>query len=122
MKDIENLELRIAKFLRAGVLAASVLLALSWLSQIQFQENPFLAFRNYESASLETLIENAWSARNWGLLAGFAGLFVLISLPGLRVLLTFIIFIKEKEYPMALIAAFVLCVLLISAGLGLELH
>lgn len=122
MKDIESLELSIAKFLRAGVLVSSVLLGLCWASRIQFEENPFLAFQNYEKLSLGILWTNAWESGDWGLIAGFAGLFVLISLPALRVLLTLVIFLKEREYRLAGLAAFVLAVLLISASLGLELH
>ena len=66
-------------------------------------------------------IAHAWSRRNIPELLAQAGLIALISLPFLRVLMTAVLFIKQKDFALAAVAGFVLMVLIISCLLGLEL-
>ena len=120
-QELYNLELFISKMLRLGVLVSGALLLIGWMTQIQFTENPFLAFHEYHALPLSQFLGQLWAAGDWGMLVSFAGLFVLISLPLLRVLLTAILFLRQGERKLALIAAFVLIMLLISFSLGIEI-
>jgi uncharacterized membrane protein len=54
------------------------------------------------------------------MLLSYAGLIALISLPVLRVLLTMILFLKQKEYILAVVAALVLIGLFVSFTFGME--
>lgn len=116
-----SLELKISKFLRVGVLVAGGFLAAGWLLQIQFTENPFLAFAHYQSVSLAESLQTAAQERNFPQLISYMGLFVLIALPVTRVFLTAVLFLRRREFAMAFIAAFVLLVLAVSMMLGWEL-
>lgn len=119
--ELERLELKIAKLLRYGVIVAGVLIFIGWMLDIQFEGNPLLAYHTYESTALQTQLHFAWLTGNHAELVGFAGLFILISLPILRVLLTAILFTKQKDYWLAGIAYFVFIAIAVSCALGLEL-
>lgn len=116
-----SLELKISKLLRWGVLAAGLLMALGWISLLDFSQNPLAAFHDYKGEPLTESLETALQNQQWGLLAAYAGLIVLISLPLLRVLMTAILFIKQKEKTLAAIAFFVFAILILSFSLGIEL-
>lgn len=121
MNDIEALELKIAKFLRVGVLLAGALILIGWGLNFQWSENPFARFEVYSHAQLSDLLEVYWMDQNWGVLISYVGLFALISLPIIRVLLTMILFVKQKEHTLAMVALFVLAGLITSFALGIEL-
>jgi uncharacterized membrane protein len=121
MNEIENLELKISKFLRVGVIFAGTLMLIGWVSQIRLDVNPFFHYQIYDSIPLSELIKFHIYRENWGVLLSYAGLGALISLPLIRVFLTAIIFLKQKEFALAMIAAVVLIGLLISMSLGIEL-
>ena len=113
-----SLELFIAKFLRYGVFFAAALLFIGWMLQIDFQHDTFAAFSTYKNTPLNQTLANLMSAKSYGLLISYLGLVVLISLPVLRVLLTAIAFVFERDYLLAAIAGVVLCGLLYSFVLG----
>lgn len=120
-ESLYSLELRIAKLLRTGVLIAGVLIFIGWMTLIQLQGDPFTSFQVYEEVSLRSQVSKVLSEGKWGSVVCYVGLFVLVSLPSLRVLLTAILFVKRREYLLAAIAAFVLAVLAASFSLGIEL-
>lgn len=116
-----TLEIFIAKFLRYGVLAAGVLMLVGWLSQINFAGDTFAAFRVYQETRLTEHLRVAIENRNIGLLISYAGLFLLILLPFSRVLMTFAVFVKKRDYILAAVSALVLLGLCLSFALGFEI-
>ena len=120
-QKLEALELKIAKLLRLGVIIAGFLMLIGWLMQVQFDSNPFLAFRQYVNIPLFVGVANDWQTSNWAALISYAGLLVLISLPILRVLMTAILFTKQGEKVLASVAFFVFTAIIVSCCLGFEL-
>jgi uncharacterized membrane protein len=121
MNDLESLEIKISKFLRFGVLFAGFFILVGWLLNFQWSGNPFAGFESYDHIQFSDLALVYYRNQNWGVLICYVGLFLLISLPIIRVLLTAILFLKQKEFILAGIALFVLSGLLISFTLGIEL-
>ncbi len=115
-----KLELRISKLLRAGVLVAGLFMFIGWMAQLSADPHPFAAFAQYRRVPLMDSLENAYITGNWGMLTSYAGLFLLVGLPSVRVLLTAILFLRQKEYRLAAIALFVLLALILSFSLGIE--
>ncbi len=116
-----NLELKISALLRWGVLVAGALMLIGWASLLDFTQNPLAAFHDYKSESLHDSVQQAFTNHQWGLLTAYAGLVVLISLPLLRVLMTAVLFVKQKEKTLAAIAFIVFATLILSFSLGIEL-
>lgn len=121
MDQLESLELKISHFLRWGVLLAGFFMLVGWLNHLFTLPDTFLAFKVYTPAPLEDSLRLALEQRSWGLLASYLGMMILISLPIIRVFLTAFLFLKQKEYLLASIAALVLLALIISFSLGIEL-
>lgn len=119
--EVMKLELKISHLLRWGVLLAGVFLLLGWVRLLDFSQNPLLAFHDYHEQNLRESLHLALEQRQWGLLTAYVGLGLLISLPLLRVLMTGILFLKEKERLLAALAFFVFFLLVLSFSLGIEL-
>jgi uncharacterized membrane protein len=116
--DLIRLEVRISIFLRYGVLTAAALLALGW-TFLRPTDGAFLsAFSSYHPAPLATVLSDAWQTSDWGMLVSYSGLIVLISLPILRVLMTAVLFWRQNERTMALLATMVLLSLIGGFFLG----
>ncbi len=120
-KDVYALEMFIAKFLRYGVLLAGLLMLCGWLTQISFTADAFAPFHTYHDSPLFRTIGELIEQQRWGLLTAYAGMTVLISLPLLRVLMTFAVFVKKRDYTLAAVSAVVLFGLGLSIALGFEL-
>ena len=116
-----TLELFIAMFLRYGVLLAGILLFIGWMSLIDFHHNAFEAFATYREAPLADTLSQIITNHYWGMLIAYLGLGVLISLPLLRVALTAIVFIVDRDYTLAACALLVLAGLLLSFTLGFQI-
>lgn len=121
MNDIESLELKIAKFLRVGVIVAGIIMFAGWMAQFKLTGDPFFNFQTYDHIPLQNMIAIHIRNQQWGILLSYAGLAALISLPIIRVLLTAILFLKQKEFLLAFIAMTVLLGLVFSMSLGIEL-
>ena len=121
MKPLDGLELKIAWFLRIGVIAAGVILLSGWLTKFKLNGNPFFNFQTYDQIYLTDLIQFHLKNKDWGVLLSYAGLVILILLPFIRVLLTSYLFIRQGEYRLALIAVAVLLGLIISMSLGINI-
>lgn len=121
MKNL-SLESKISQLLRWGVIHAEILLLLGWISFFDFNQNPLLKFQDYKSESLLKSLSFALQNHQWGLLMAYAGLAVLISLPILRVLMTGILFAKQKSHILALASFLVFAILLFSFTLGIEIE
>ena len=92
-----------------------------WMSQISFTRNVFLEFQTYHDARLFQVLSEALRDQRWGTLITYTGMVILISLPLLRVLMTFAVFLKTRDYKMAGLSALVLLGLAVSLLLGFEL-
>ncbi len=119
-ENIEDLEYRIAKFLRYGVILAGIVILSGWLTLFKFS-NTFYTFKFYDKLPLIDIIPFHIYRGNWGILLAYLGLIILISLPLIRVVLTAVLFIKQKEYTLATIAIIVSISLIFSMLLGIEL-
>ena len=120
-EDIETLELKISKFLRLGVLCAAIFMLIGWILQFHWYGNPFFHFEIYDQVSFSHQLIFHYQRGHWGHLLSFFGLIILISLPLIRVLLTAILFLRQKERALAFIAFLVLMGLMVSFTFGIEL-
>jgi uncharacterized membrane protein len=119
--NIEELEFRIAKFLRSGVIVAAVIIAVGWILTFKAEPEPFSSLKTYQQIDVFTQMELAFMDQNLGRLISYLGLIVLISLPVIRVIFSTFLFIKQKEFIMATIGSIVLLGLCLSFSFGIEL-
>lgn len=118
---LRRLELRICRLLRAGVALVALLLAGGWAGMLWEKGQTLGTFSSYRTRPLPQELAQALREGNAAVLAAYAGLALLISLPVLRVLLCAALFLKRRERLMATLAFLVLGALLGSLFLGLEL-
>ncbi|WP_413583513.1 DUF1634 domain-containing protein [Bdellovibrio sp. HCB288] len=118
---LHDLELRISKMLRSGVYVAGMLMTVGWLWGWIKNGDTLGSFTRYESRSLYETLNWAVITHDQPLIIGFAGLAVLVSLPIIRVFLTGVLFIKQKDYILAVMAFSVFVCLIASFFLGIEL-
>lgn len=116
------LELTIAKFLRYGVVACGTLIAVGWLMNISWERNPFTIYRDYDPIPFWKLVSHYTRTGNYGAIICYMGLASLVTLPVLRVFLTGVLFLKQKERSLAAIAFFVFTLLVISFLLGMTVE
>lgn len=118
MNELERMELKISKFLRIGVIISGAIITLGWAMSFQADYDPFENLKTYHQISLIDSFQIQFMLENWGRLIVYFGLMILISLPVLRVLLSVVLFVKQKEKKMAFIGAIVLLGLILSFSLG----
>jgi len=122
MKDgVYDLELRIAKLLRTGVVLAGLMLALGWILMLVHDEPSQRDLSHFAPVPLMSALPLAYLSRDWGRLVANAGLVVLVTLPLVRVLLTALLFWKNRERKLAWIALLVFSALVGSFLLGIEI-
>jgi len=119
--QLEALEIKTSKFLRAGVVVAGILIAIGWIGNWNSSTDPLFTFKTYDQISLFDILRLHIRNGDWSVLICYSGLATLISLPLIRVLLTMVLFIKQKEIILATISFAVLLGLLISMALGIDL-
>lgn len=113
-----ELELLIAKFLRIGVFFCGALIATGWLMNLNWDSDPFFIYRDYDPIPFWELVHFYIRTKNIGGIISFVGLAGLVSLPVWRVFLTGVLFMKQKERNLAVIAFIVFTLLVISFLLG----
>lgn len=118
--NLETMELKIAKFLRAGVVVSGLTMLAGWMWSFKIDGDPFANLQVYSSLTFVQSIKVCLLMRNWGRLLVYFGLIILISLPIIRVILSTYLFVKQKEKEMALVGAIVLVGLILSFSLGVE--
>lgn len=122
----DELDIKIAKALRIGVLLAGGLILLGWLSQVSWvnlterSDVVFEKFRIYENLPLVSVLETLVQNGQWGIVTSYIGLAILIALPALRVFMTFVSFVIHRDFAIAIMAALVFLSLLVSFSLGLR--
>lgn len=119
--SLHELELKISHLLRAGVLFAGMLLLVGWLWMWAQGGDVLGSYSEYKPQSLSESIQWALIMNDRALLLSFAGLGVLVTLPLVRVLMTGILFVKQKDYRLAIMAFAVFIALVASFFLGIEI-
>lgn len=119
--ELINLELKISKFLRLGVIVSGIFMIVGWILESFKSESSFEKLKSYNPIDFVDSFHFAYLNSDWASLLTYIGLIVLISLPTIRVLLTAVLFIKQKDIPMALLAIFVFSTLIASLVLGFEI-
>lgn len=119
--SLHALELRISYLLRYGVLLAGLFLFIGWMVSLVTHGDLLSTFSVYTPVSLPETTRIALAANDWGKLTALFGLGLLVTLPVVRVLLTGFLFLKEKDYLLAVLAFVVFAVLIASFSLGIEL-
>lgn len=118
---LHALELKISKMLRSGVYIAGALMTVGWIWQ-WFNEGDTLSnFQTYEPKSLYETLHWAVVMQNRPLLISMAGLAILVLLPITRVFLTGVLFVKQKDRVLAVMAFAVFTCLVASFFLGIDL-
>ena len=121
MKTMMELEIKIARFLRWGVMTAGGLMLLGWVLAFTLNTDPFFVYQTYDPLPLKEIWRSYYATGQWGQLLSLMGLCALILLPVVRVMLTTWLFIKQRDRLLAFIAFVVLLCLTISFSLGVEL-
>lgn len=118
MNELERMELKISKFLRAGVVVSGLIIAIGWIWSFKSSADHFTPLKTYQPLNLIDSLEISFMLEYWGRMLSYFGLMILISLPVIRVVLSTLLFIKQKERAMAFIGTMVMIGLLISFSLG----
>lgn len=118
---LHDLELRISKMLRSGVYIAGLLMLIGWLWKWYNDGDTLATFQTYEPKSLLETLQWAVVTQDRAMLIAMSGLAVLVLLPITRVFLTGILFVKQKDRILALMAFAVFFCLIASFFLGIEL-
>lgn len=117
-QNLYDLEILISKILRYGVMVAGALIFAGWIGQFQLHGDPFAAFRSYHHEPLRETFAAALRDGSWSYLVCYVGLLVLVALPFTRVVMTMVLFFKQKDYILAGVSLFVCLALLVSFMLG----
>lgn len=120
-KTLNRLEYRISQLLRSGVLFAGIFLLVGWLWMWWKGEQSLSSLAEYQPTSLFENLQWALLMQDRAMLISYTGLIVLVSLPVVRVFLTGILFIRQKENKLALMAFTVFIILIGSFFLGIDL-
>lgn len=120
-QELLDLELKISKFLRMGVVVSGFFMIVGWIFETLKSENSLDKIKTYNPMALADSFQLAYSSGDWATILTYIGLIILVSLPIIRVLLTAVLFIKQKDTPMAALAIFVFLILMTSLMLGFEL-
>ena len=119
--DQYDLEITIAKVLRYGVLLAGAVIFVGWMIHLHWSGNPFTEFREYHPHAVIPHLRVLWQNQEWGTLLSYSGLTMLVILPLTRVMMTAILFMRQKDLWMASFAIVVMAGLLLSFALGFEI-
>lgn len=121
MMDERKIDNTISKLLHNGIIFSGLSILLGWVLSFNESANQLANLQNYQKRNLFLTLEMEVLAGNWALLVCYAGLFALICLPVLRVFVSMILLLKQKEKGMALISSLVLLGLLMSFTFGIEI-
>jgi uncharacterized membrane protein len=110
----------ISKFLKFGTIFSGLIIVVGWILSFD-QNNDLINLQDYKKTNLLLTLELEVMAGNWPIILCYAGLFSLICLPVLRVFISMLLLLKQKEKGMALISALVLIGLIISFTFGIEI-
>ncbi|WP_374033201.1 DUF1634 domain-containing protein [Bdellovibrio bacteriovorus] len=119
--SLHDLELTISQILRGGVLFAGIFLLTGWVWMWLRDGDNLQSFTVYEPRPFVENIQWALVMNDRALLISQFGLAVLVCLPLVRVLMTAILFLKQKDKGLAVMALTVFVALVGSFLLGIDL-
>ncbi|UXR63400.1 DUF1634 domain-containing protein [Bdellovibrio bacteriovorus] len=119
--SLHELELIISQILRGGVLFAGIFLLIGWLWMWFRDGDNLQTFTSYEPRPLIENIHWALVMNDRALLVSLFGLVALVCLPLIRVLMTGVLFIKQKDKGLAIMAFAVFIALVGSFLLGIDI-
>jgi len=122
MNKVEKLERLIAKFIKGSVILTSLLLITSLALSFRFESNTFFNFQTYDPIPLIDLLRYYLKNNDWGALVSYAGLFILLLTPFIRVFITTVGFLWRKEFLLSLASFLILTGLLTGLFLGTQSH
>jgi uncharacterized membrane protein len=121
MSRIESTELKISKFLSFSVLICGAFIFCGWILNFKMTGNPFFNFEIYDRIPLKDLLIFHFDKKDWAQLISYLGLFLLISVPFIRVLMMMFLYLKTKEFILAFISTTVFIGLSLGLALGIQL-
>lgn len=119
--SLHDLELLISYFLRWGVSFSGMVMLGGWLWMLSQGSQRINTFAEYQPQPLIESLHWAVLTNDRSVLLCILGLVILVTLPILRVLMTAILFFKQKEFRLGTMALAVFVVLLASFLLGIEI-
>lgn len=119
--ETHRLELIVSQLLRGGVLIAGVLLTIGWVWMWINGQDISGNLKDYNPTTFTDTLQWAVIMQDRALLTTMTGLLVLVTLPLIRVFLTAVLFVRQKDYRLALMAIFVFIFLCVSFFLGIEI-
>lgn len=119
--EMHRLELIVSQLLRMGVLIAGALLAIGWVWMWINGSDISGNLKEYNPTTFTDTLQWAVIMQDRALLTTMMGLVILVTLPVIRVLLTAVLFIKQKDYRLAIMAISVFIFLCSSFFLGIDL-
>lgn len=118
----EDLELRIARLLRWGVFTAALFIFVGWLGQLGSEGENLGQWREYHHQDLISALRQALRDKHDFTVITYLGLGGLVLLPPVRVLMTALLLISQKEKVLGLLAFLVFVTLVASFSLGINIH
>lgn len=118
---LHRLELITSHLLRVGVLIAGVFLLIGWVWLWIKNGDSLQNFQTYEPTGLIESIHWSLVNNDRAMMVSIVGMVLLVLLPVARVFMTGVLFIKQKDYILALMAFLVFIALVASCFLGIDL-
>lgn len=122
VSSLHRLELLVSHLLRIGVLVAGGLLAVGWVGMWIHGTDLSGNLSEYNPTAFTDSLQWAIIMQDRWLLISLLGLVVLVLLPLVRVFLTAVLFLKQKDFSLALMAFMVFACLLSSFFLGIDIN
>lgn len=119
--EINRLELIISHLLRIGVMVAGSLLAIGWIWMWLNGRDISQNLRDYNPQAFTDTLQWAFIMKDRAVLMSLLGLVFLVMLPVIRVFLTAVLFLWQKEFRLALMAFLVFAALVVSFSLGIDI-
>ncbi|CDZ24075.1 putative membrane protein [[Clostridium] cellulosi] len=113
-KEIEDLELAISKVIKYGVLASAAIMLIGLIIFLVTGSSGYPG--SYYPTSLVEIFQGLIAFKPYAMM--MFGLFLLILTPVLRVGVSILLFLKEKDYTFVRITTLVFIILIISFLLG----
>lgn len=121
LDKLHALELMISHLLRAGVVIAGLFLAIGWLWLWHKNGDLLHSFTTYQPQPFIETIHWALVTDDRPLFISMLGLVILVLLPIIRVFMTGVLFFKQKEKTLGLMALVVFVALIGSVLLGIDI-
>jgi uncharacterized membrane protein len=120
-EKLHKLELTISRLLRSGVLFAGVFLLVGWLWLLWNNGTQLETFQEYQPRSLIDTARWMMLTQDRAMLISLVGLILLVCLPLARVFATGILFLRQKDFFLSMMAFIVFAALVTSFLLGIEI-